>query len=100
MLLRKLVLAMLAALLPIGYAPKSHISAASAVMVASLIGHVYWRPFKSTVLNVFEGCSLAAPCTSMAIADFAIGGEQNWSTTSQTVQTAIVFALTIVALNG
>lgn len=100
MLLRKLALATVTAVLPIGYAPKSHIGAATVIMVASLIGHVFYRPFKSAVLNVVEGCSLAATCTSMAIADFAIGGEQNWSTTLQSGRTAVVLALVIVALNG
>lgn len=100
MLLRKLTLAALAAAVPISYAPKSHIGAATVVMVASLMAHVYWQPFKSPVLNVVEGCSLAATCTSMALADLAIGGEQNWSTTAQTGQRAVVVALATVALNG
>jgi len=100
MLLRKLALATVAAVMPIGYTPKSHIAAAAVVMVASLIAHVYCRPFKSSVLNVVEGWSLAATCMSMAIAEIAIGGDENWSTTPQTEQMAVALALAMVALNS
>ncbi|CAE6938127.1 unnamed protein product [Symbiodinium sp. CCMP2592] len=95
-LLRKVLLAMIAALLPVTLAPALQMEAVTLVLIASLVAHLYFWPYKEDAWNRAEIGLLIVSLTITGLTTCIIAIDRHWAK-STWLQRALVFLICSIA---
>ncbi|CAE6960190.1 unnamed protein product [Symbiodinium sp. CCMP2456] len=95
-LLRKVLLAMIAALLPVTLAPALQMEAVTLVLITSLVAHLYFWPYKEDAWNRAEIGLLIVSLTITGLTTCIIAMDRHWAKSSW-MQRALVFLICSIA---
>ncbi|CAE7397738.1 unnamed protein product [Symbiodinium necroappetens] len=95
-LLRKVLLAMIAALLPVTLAPALQMEAVTLVLITSLVAHLYFWPYKEDAWNRAEIGLLIVSLTITGMTTCIIAIDRHWAKSSW-MQRALVFLICSIA---
>jgi len=95
-LLRKVLLAMIAALLPVTLAPALQMEVVTLVLIVSLVAHLYFWPYKEDAWNRAEIGLLIVSLTITGLTTCIIAMDRHWAKSSW-MQRALVFLICSIA---
>ncbi|CAE6937943.1 unnamed protein product [Symbiodinium sp. CCMP2592] len=95
-LLRKVFLALIAAMLPVTLSPAPQMAAVTLVLIASLAAHLYFWPYQADAWNRAEVRLLLVSLTLTGLTTCLIANDLHWAKSTLT-QHALVFVICSIA---
>eukprot|EP00439_Symbiodinium_sp_Y106_P022971 s939_g2.t2 len=83
-LVRKMLLTLVGAVLPITLSPALQLGCLSVILVVSLVAYVHLLPYKQNAFNLIEAALLADALVIAALSNSLLANDSNWSKTEAT----------------
>ncbi|CAE7353253.1 CCR4 [Symbiodinium sp. CCMP2592] len=83
-LVRKMLLTLVGAVLPITLSPALQLGCLSVILVVSLVAYVHLLPYKQNAFNLIEAALLADALVIAALSNSLLANDSNWAKTEST----------------
>ncbi|CAE7518251.1 CCR4 [Symbiodinium natans] len=98
-LVRKMLLTLVGAVLPITLAPALQLACLSVILVLSLVAYLHLLPYKEKAFNLIEAALLSDALIVTALSNSLLANDSNWAKTEATNQ-LLLFVTALLATAG
>lgn len=98
-LVRKMLLTLVGAMLPITLSPALQLGCLSVILVVSLVAYVHLLPYKENAFNLIEAALLADALVIAALSNSLLANDSSWAKTEATNR-LLLFLTAFLAVAG